>query len=230
MASKSGSLKTRSERSHGTSSATSTAGDEGLDIITPRADRGNPLDRETSMTQTTQNTRSRSGTVSDSQQNHSARTPASGSAPPTRTSSFPDLSLSFLDYDPELELDSDVGEADLDRLDSMNFSMDSKEPTRDDVPKFEGSFIFRPARAVKEEMRWLRVIREGADEVWASKFDLCVQYFDGATSFEEISYRTGLRIREIEWIVKLFKEDVSSCLFPIARLIADVQVVVLLHP
>jgi hypothetical protein len=120
-----------------------------------------------------------------------------------------------MDYDPELELDSDVGEpegfrSDQDRLEAMNFSMELKEPERKDIPKFEGTFIFRPARAVKEEMRWLRVIREGADEVWASKFDLCVQYFDGATSFDEISYRTGLRLREIDWIVKLFKEDVSD--------------------
>lgn len=181
----------------GNSSATSTAGDEDLDMITPRADRGNPLDE--------------GGSVPPP---NAPRTPGTGSGSHTRSSSFPDLSLSFLDYDPELELDSDVGEqegfkSDIERLESMKFSVHSKEPDKSEIPNFEGSFILRPARAVKEEARWLRVIREGADEVWASKFDLCVQYFDGATSFEEISYRTGLRLREIEWIVKLFKEDVS---------------------
>lgn len=168
-----------------------------MDLITPRAsDREDPIEGLPSVP------------PPNGSKSHARNTSLTDSV------SYANLDQSFLDYDPELEMDSDIGEAegfpsDLDRLESMGFSLDKKEPTREDMPNFEGTFILRPARAVKEEMRWLRVIREGADEVWASKFDLCVQYFDGATSFEEISYRTGLRMREIDWIVKLFKEDVS---------------------
>jgi hypothetical protein len=139
---------------------------------------------------------------------------------------------SYMDYDPELELDSDVEVEE--HLDEMEFSADVSEPTRDEMPKFETTFIFDPARAVKDEMRWLRVIREVADEVWASKFDLCVQYFDGVATFEEIAHKTQLRMREIDWIVKLFKEDVSEG-FGTGKgqgegERADGQLVVLLHP
>ena len=122
------------------------------------------------------------------------------------------MTQSYMDYDPELELDSDVGEGegpDHDKLDSMNFTTERSEPTKDEIPKFEASFIYNPSRAFKEEARWLRIIRETADEVWASKFDICVQYFDGVATYEEICYRTGLRMREIDWLIRLFKEDVS---------------------
>lgn len=84
-----------------------------------------------------------------------------------------------MDYDPELELDSDVGDGDAPQsYDGMTFSEDEPEPL--EVPTFAGTFIFKPGRAQKEEARWLRVIREQGvstqgerrDEVWASKFDL----------------------------------------------------------
>jgi hypothetical protein len=88
-----------------------------------------------------------------------------------------------MDYDPELELDSDVGDGDAPQtFDDMTFSEDATGP--ETIPTFSGSFIFKPGRAQKEEARWLRVIREQGvsisgegdrrDEVWASKFDLCV--------------------------------------------------------
>lgn len=37
----------------------------------------------------------------------------------------------------------------------------------------------------------------------------CVQYFDGVAPFEEIAYRAGLQRRELDWILRLYKEDVS---------------------
>jgi hypothetical protein len=89
------------------------------------------------------------------------------------------LEQSYMDYDPELELDSDVGDGDAPQtFDDMVFSEDVTEP--EDIPAFRGSFIFKPGRAQKEEARWLRVIREQGvsvtgerrDEIWASKFDL----------------------------------------------------------
>lgn len=84
-----------------------------------------------------------------------------------------------MDYDPELELDSDVGDGDAPQyFDDMTFSEDVLEP--EEMPTFAGTFIFKPGRAQKDEARWLRVIREQGvstqaerrDEVWASKFDL----------------------------------------------------------
>jgi hypothetical protein len=123
------------------------------------------------------------------------------------------MTQSYMDYDPELELDSDVGEGegrDQDKLDSMNFTVDKTEPTRDEIPQFEASFIYNPSRAMKEEARWLRTIRETADEVWASKFDIAAQYFDGVATYEEICYRTGFKTTEVDWLIRLFKEDVSG--------------------
>lgn len=74
----------------------------------------------------------------------------------------------------DFEVDSDVNEDDEDDdtpdRHNMGFRMEELEPK--EIPKFQGSFIFHPARAQKDETRWLRVIREQADEVWASKFDL----------------------------------------------------------
>jgi hypothetical protein len=81
----------------------------------------------------------------------------------------------YMDYDPNLEMDSDLGEGDAGESaeqETMTFSVDVPEPTKDDIPAFKGSFIFKPSRATKDEARWLKVIREGHDEVWASKFDL----------------------------------------------------------
>lgn len=89
------------------------------------------------------------------------------------------LEQSYMDYDPDLELDSDVGDGDAPQAyDDMTFSEDVTEP--ENVPTFVGTFIFKPARAQKDEARWMRVIREQGvstqgerrDEVWASKFDL----------------------------------------------------------
>ena len=89
------------------------------------------------------------------------------------------LEQSYMDYDPDLEMDSDVGDGDAPQsYDDMTFSEDITEP--EDVPLFTSTFIFKPGRAQKEEARWLRVIREQGvsqqgerrDEVWASKFDL----------------------------------------------------------
>lgn len=36
----------------------------------------------------------------------------------------------------------------------------------------------------------------------------CVQYFDGVTTFEEITYRTGLQRKELEKILQLYNGDV----------------------
>jgi hypothetical protein len=132
------------------------------------------------------------------------------------------MDSSYMDYDPDLEMDSDLGEGeDANTLQDMKFEMGVEEPDERDVPVFHSTFIFKPARAQKDEARWLRVIREGVkDEVWASKFDLyvvyldtaeirCVQYLDGIATFEEITYRTGLHRRELDKIVQLFKDDVS---------------------
>ena len=89
------------------------------------------------------------------------------------------MEQSYMDYDPELELDSDGGDDDGPQTyGDMAFTEDVTEP--EDVPTFTGSFIFKPGRAQKDEARWLRVIREQGvsvtgerrDEVWASKFDL----------------------------------------------------------
>lgn len=89
------------------------------------------------------------------------------------------LEQSYMDYDPELEMDSDVGDGDAPQtFDDMVFSEDVTEPV--DIPVFTSSIIFKPGRAQKDEARWLRVIREQGvsvngerrDEVWASKFDL----------------------------------------------------------
>lgn len=117
------------------------------------------------------------------------------------------LDRSYLGFDPDLEMDSDLGEGDNDTKTRMEFSLDVKEPQN--VPGFTASFIFKPAKAQKDEARWIRVIRETGDEVSASKFDLCVQYLDGITTFEEISYRTGLHRRELERILGLYQEHVS---------------------
>ena len=73
----------------------------------------------------------------------------------------------------DFEVDSDVNEDEDDEAPdrhNMGFSLEDLEPK--EIPKFEGSFIFHPSRAQKDETRWLRVIREQADDVWASKFDL----------------------------------------------------------
>jgi hypothetical protein len=85
--------------------------------------------------------------------------------PPTKESSG--------DSSDDFEVDSDVNEDEDESAPdrhNMGFSLEELEPK--DIPKFEGSFIFHPARAQKDETRWLRVIREQADDVWASKFDL----------------------------------------------------------
>ena len=93
--------------------------------------------------------------------------PLDATAPPPRQ-------MNDLEYDPDLEMDSDNEEGgesnDSAEIHGMTFTEDQMEPT--EIPQFEESFIFRPSRAQKDEARWLRVIREGPDEVWASKFDL----------------------------------------------------------
>ena len=92
--------------------------------------------------------------------------PMEASVPP------PKIDASFMEYDLDLEMDSDLNEDDAENSEKheMVFSMNETEPKT--VPRFEGSFIFKPARAQKDEARWLRVIREPVEEVWASKFDL----------------------------------------------------------
>ncbi|WVQ93083.1 hypothetical protein IAU59_000147 [Kwoniella sp. CBS 9459] len=123
-----------------------------------------------------------------------------------------------LSFDPALEMDSDedgtgnaaAGESGF----QVTFSLDVEEPLRSEIPKFESSFIFKPSRAQKDEARWLRVIREAADEVTASKFDLVVSYLDGITTFDEISYRTGLPRRELDKIINLYKEDIITFIHP----------------
>jgi len=37
----------------------------------------------------------------------------------------------------------------------------------------------------------------------------CVQYFDGAASFDQISYRTGMKRRELDRVLQLYPDDVS---------------------
>ncbi|WWD06885.1 hypothetical protein V865_004982 [Kwoniella europaea PYCC6329] len=125
------------------------------------------------------------------------------------------MEQSYMDYDPALEMDSDEDiENQSHHAEFQNFKVDVEEPSKAEIPKFESSFIFRPSRAQKEEARWLRVIREGNDEVTASKFDLVVQYLDGMTTFEEISYRTGLPKRELEKLMTLYKEDIITFVHP----------------
>ncbi|KAK4688354.1 nitrogen permease regulator 3, partial [Tremellales sp. Uapishka_1] len=122
--------------------------------------------------------------------------------------------MGFTAYDSDLEMDSDLGEDSEAPTPSseMEFSEDVKEPER--TPSFMGSFIFKPAKAQKEEARWIRVIREAGGDIWASKFDLCVQYLDGVTTFEEITYRTGLQRRELDKILQLYKDDLVTFLHP----------------
>ncbi|WWC63900.1 uncharacterized protein I303_106505 [Kwoniella dejecticola CBS 10117] len=119
-----------------------------------------------------------------------------------------------LDYDPELEIDSDEDVESQAEKKFQHFKIDQEEPLKSEIPKFGSSFIFKPSRAQKDEARWLRVIRECGDEVLASKFDLVVQYLDGVTTFEEISYRTGLPKRELERLVNLYKEDIITFIHP----------------
>ena len=76
------------------------------------------------------------------------------------------LNQSYMSFDPDLEMDSDLGEDD---GDVMEFS---KEAEPESLPSFVASFVFKPAKAQKDEARWIRVIRETGDEVSASKFDL----------------------------------------------------------
>ncbi|KAL7421353.1 Nitrogen permease regulator 3 [Cryptotrichosporon argae] len=98
---------------------------------------------------------------------------------------------------------------------SARFWADVADPEDADVPAFASGFIVNPARAQKDEARWIRVIRDGAqDAVMASQFDLCVQYFDGVTTFEEIIYRTGLAHRELEQIAHVFKDDLVLFVHP----------------
>lgn len=71
----------------------------------------------------------------------------------------------------DLELDSDRDDGPA-AGDSGGFTYSVEEDKPPMPPKFEDSFIFKPARALKEETRWLKVIKDSQDEVWASKFDL----------------------------------------------------------
>ncbi|WWC72973.1 uncharacterized protein I206_106937 [Kwoniella pini CBS 10737] len=119
-----------------------------------------------------------------------------------------------LEYNAELEIDSDEDVESQAEKKFQHFKIDQEEPNKSEIPKFNSSFIFKPSRAQKDEARWLRVIRECGDEVLASKFDLVVQYFDGMTTFEEISYRTGLPKRELEKLVYLYKEDIITFIHP----------------
>ncbi|WVR08929.1 hypothetical protein IAU60_005988 [Kwoniella sp. DSM 27419] len=125
----------------------------------------------------------------------------------------------YMTYDAAMEMDSDeemdggvdhAGESGF----RFDFSEDVTEPSRGDIPKFERSFIFKPSRAQKDEARWLRVIREDEDPVTSSKFDLVVSYFDGMTTLEEISYRTGLPRRELDRIMKLYADDIMTFVHP----------------
>jgi hypothetical protein len=85
-----------------------------------------------------------------------------------------------MDYDPELEMDSDYEEGETTPTYSdMQFSEDVTHP--ENIPIFTSTLIVKPGRAQKDEARWLRVIRERGvrtldsgrkDEIWASKFDL----------------------------------------------------------
>lgn len=116
------------------------------------------------------------------------------------------------DYSSELEMDSDLdgdgGHMD-DDLGDEDFE-NLQQPKKSSIPKFSSSFILKPAKAQKDEQRWLRVIRETVpDPIAQSRFDLCVQYFDGVTSFEEIMYRTSLSRREVDRIAHIFKDHVS---------------------
>lgn len=114
-------------------------------------------------------------------------------------------------YDSELEMDSDldVAGSDDDMFNEDEFEL-SAQPSKKSVPRFTSSFILKPAKARKDEQRWLRIIREQvSDPILQSRFDLCVQYFDGVTSFEEIMYRTSLSRREMDRIAHVFRDHVS---------------------
>ncbi|WRT69197.1 uncharacterized protein IL334_006181 [Kwoniella shivajii] len=171
----------------------------GSDLVTPRANDGmmNPL--EATIPPPNQSKIGNGQSLAQSHDNISS----SG------------MDRSYLDYDPALEMDSDEDvEGNTSGFKFQNFKSDVEEPPKSEIPKFESSFIFKPARAQKDESRWLRIIRESADEVTASKFDLVVQYLDGMTTFEEISYRTGLPKRQLDRIMSLYKDDIITFIHP----------------
>ena len=186
------------------------------DLITPRADR-RALDPLETASETS---RASSRVPSRPASRMHGLTSAHMDSTHSNTPSYSYMTQSYMDYDPELELDSDVGEGegkDQDKLDAMQFTVERTEPAKDEIPQFEASFIYNPARAIKEEARWLRTIRETADEVWASRFDIASQYFDGRATYEEICYRTGFKTKELNWLMWLFKDDVSAICFLITR-------------
>lgn len=94
--------------------------------------------------------------------------PLDVSVPPPKSPAKVDNDTS--DYEADSDVNEDGEDGSAERYD-MGFSIDELEPK--DVPKFEGSFVFHPATAQKDETRWLRAISEqSSDEVWASRFDV----------------------------------------------------------
>ena len=95
---------------------------------------------------------------------------------------MPKMDQSYMDYDPDLEMDSDYEEDEsTPTYTDMQFSLDVLEPKN--IPEFTSTLINKPGRAQKDEARWIRIIRERGvqvsetgrkDGIWASKFDLCV--------------------------------------------------------
>jgi hypothetical protein len=151
--------------------------------------------------------------------------PASAAAVDRRPSVLTLADLSDLELDSDRE-DGAVGGA----VPEGGFTYSMEEENPPVPPQFEDSFIFKPASALKEETRWLKVIKDAQDEVWASKFDLyvgplalvrlqgllsnrCLQYFDGSTTPDEILYRTGMHRRDLDKILKLFEKDVRGLSF-----------------
>lgn len=186
-----------------TSDMTSPKGDPGLGTLgTPRAEPGNPLGAGYA------NRVPRSPLV--------LRGKGLAQAAVVVEEEDGDGAVAGGDSSSELEMDSDLdgdgdGHVRDDELGDDNFDFENlQQPKKSSVPKFSSSFILKPAKAQKDEQRWLRVIRETVpDPIAQSRFDLCVQYFDGVTSFEEIMYRTSLSRREVDRIAHIFKDHVS---------------------
>jgi len=88
---------------------------------------------------------------------------------------------------------------------------------------------------VSRVFSFLRIADSAGDHQWPLHLadSRCVQYFDGVTAVEEMSFHTGMNRGELEKVIKAFPEDVSRGsrrLFMFVRGEADVQLVTFLHP
>lgn len=98
--------------------------------------------------------------------------------------------------------------------DTAEVELDAHPDDKDFLDDLKDSIIERPGKASPAQSRCLKIIIKDKDENARKRFAMCMAYFDGKYTLEEIQYHSRLDRRDIRRVLKDFKEDLIVFLHP----------------